>query len=31
MGGHLESSNMAASLKICFGSRHIWIEHIKKY
>ena len=30
-GGHFESSNMAVPLKICFGSRQIWIEHIKKY
>jgi len=31
MGGHFESSNMAAPMKICFGFRQIWIEHIKKY
>ena len=30
-GSHFELSNMAAPLRIGFGSRKIWTEHIKNY
>ena len=30
-GSHFELSNMAAPLRIGFGSRKIWTEHIKDY